>query len=46
MIDLAISNRGTLIGLTVLIYPVYVNYEKERRQHTPLTEPNAHMEWP
>jgi len=44
-IDLAISNRGTLVGLTALVYLVHVNYEKERRQNAPLPETNAHMEW-
>jgi len=44
-IDLAVSNRGTLVDLTALVYPVYVNYEKERIQNALLPETNAHMEW-
>jgi len=43
--DLAIFNCGTLIGLTALVYPVHINYEKQGRQNASLPETNAHMEW-
>jgi len=45
MIDLAVSNHDTPIGLTALVYPIHVNYEMERRQNAPLPETNVHMEW-
>jgi len=44
LILLAVSNRGTLIIAAALFDPIHVNYEKERRQHTSLSEINAHME--
>jgi len=44
-IHLAIFNRSTLLDLTVLVYQLHVNYEKERRQNISLPETNAHMEW-
>jgi len=44
-IDLAVSYRGIRIGLTALVYPVHINYEKQRRQNAPLPETNAHKKW-
>jgi len=41
--DLADSNRDTLVGWVVLPDPIYVNYEKERRQNAPLAETKAHI---
>jgi len=44
MTDLAVSDCSTLIGLTVLVYPVHVNYSKEETKHTLASlRPNALM---
>jgi len=37
-VDLASSCSDTLVGSTVTIYPIYMDYEDEWWQHTPLSK--------
>jgi len=43
-VDPAASNNDTLIGSVMPVYPIHIDYEKERWKHTPLLESNAHGE--
>jgi len=43
-VDPAVCSSDTLFDSTVTVHPIYIDYEKEWRQHTTLLESNNHCE--
>jgi len=44
IVDPVVFNSDTFVDSAVTVYPIYIDYEDECRQHTPSSQSNSHCE--